>query len=115
MAEGAGMAGRVNRGEIWLYSFGSPDKRRPVLVLTRQASIDSLRTVTVAPFTTAIRGVASEVVVGAECGLKEPSAINLHNLVTVPRSGLKSFVGTVPISTLRDVARAAVFALGFDA
>ena len=38
------MAPRVNRGEIWLYTFGSPDKRRPVLVLSRQKAIDLLRT-----------------------------------------------------------------------
>lgn len=37
------MAPRVNRGEIWLYSFGPPDKRRPVLVLSRQKAISLLR------------------------------------------------------------------------
>jgi len=38
------MAPRVNRGESWLYTFGLPDKRRPVLVLSRQKAIDPLRT-----------------------------------------------------------------------
>jgi mRNA interferase MazF len=56
----------VNRGEIWLYTFKPPDKRRPVLVLTRQEVIGLLSTVIVAPITSTIRGAPSEVVVGEE-------------------------------------------------
>jgi mRNA interferase MazF len=63
--------------------------------------IGRLATVTVAPLTTTLRGVPSEVVLGADVGLERPSAINLHNLVTVPRAGLRAFVGAV------------LFALGF--
>ena len=48
----------------------------------------------------------SEVVVGTEAGLKQPSAINLHHLVTVPKSELKRFVGTVSEETLLRVKEA---------
>lgn len=104
----------VNRGEIWQFSFPSPNRRRPVLVLTRQEVIGHLHSVTVAPITTTIRGIPSEVVIGPESGLKTISAINLDNLVTVPKDGLRSFVGTVSPEVLTAVRAALLFALGFD-
>jgi mRNA interferase MazF len=103
----------VGRGQIWLFSFPKPDKKRPVLVLTRPDMIGRLHTVTVAPVTSTIRGVPSEVVVGTESGLREPSAINLHHVATVPRAGLRTFVGSVPASTMQQVHEALLFALGF--
>jgi len=103
----------VGRGEIWQFAFPRPDRRRPVLVLTRQDMIGRLDTVTVAPLTSTIRGVASEVVVGPEVGLKHPSAINLHHLASVPIAGLRSYVGTVSDDVMRQVRSALLFALGF--
>jgi mRNA-degrading endonuclease toxin of MazEF toxin-antitoxin module len=61
----------VNRGEIWQFSFPRPDRRRPVLVLTRQDIIGHLHNVTVAPITTTIRDIPTEVVIGTESGLKQ--------------------------------------------
>lgn len=103
----------VGRGEIWQFAFPKPDRRKPVLVLTRGDMIGRLHTVTVAPLTSTIRGVPSEVVVGEESGLKRPSAINLHHLASVPLEGLRSFVGTVSEETLDRVRDALLFALGF--
>jgi mRNA interferase MazF len=105
---------KVNRGEIWQFSFPSPNRRRPVLILTRQEVIGHLHSVTVAPITTTIRGIPSEVVIGPESGLKTTSAINLDNLATVPRDGLRSFVGAVSPEVLTAVRMALLFALGFD-
>lgn len=104
----------VNRGEIWHLSFPTPNRRRPVLVLTRQELIGHLHSVTVAPITTTIRGIPSEVVIGTESGLKTTSAINLDNLATVPKRGLRTFVGSVSPKVLADVREALLFALGFD-
>jgi mRNA interferase MazF len=104
----------VARGEIWQFGFPRPDKRRPVLVLTRQDMIRRLDTVTVAPLTSTVRGVPSEVVVGPEVGLKRRSAINLHHVATVPRAGLRTYVGTLSSDALRAVREALLFALGFD-
>ncbi len=104
---------QVARGEIWMFSFPSPNKRRPVLVLTREDMIGRLETVTVAPITSTIRGVPSEVVLGTDVGLKVPSAANLHHLATVPRAGLRSFVGAVPALAMDQVRAALMFALGF--
>lgn len=97
-----------------MFRFGRPDKQRPVLVLTRADMIGVLHTVTVAPVTRAIRGVPTEVVVGEESGLKETSAINLHHLVTIPKAGLRRFVGAVSPAVLDKVRAALLVALGFD-
>ena len=96
-----------------MFAFPKPDKKRPVLVLTRQDMIGRLHTVTVAPITTTIRGVPSEVAIGTESGLKQASAINLHNLATVPLEGLRTFVGALPRHTMMRVRDALLFALGF--
>src|SRR5215469_7220747 len=56
------MASRIVRGHVRLYRFAPPDKRRPVVVLTRDSAIAYLSTVTVAPISSTIRGVPSEVV-----------------------------------------------------
>jgi mRNA interferase MazF len=96
-----------------MFSFPRPDRRRPVLVLTRGDMIERMHTVTVAPITSTIRNVPSEVVVGPEAGLKHPSAINLHHVATVPRAGLRTYVGTASRETLASVREAMLFALGF--
>lgn len=104
----------MNRGEIWQFEFHRPDKRRPVVILTRQEMIPYLHTVTVAPITRTIRGVPSEVLVGLDEGLREPSAINFHHMVTVPKSGLHHFVGTISPAKMRQIQAAMCFALGFE-
>ena len=96
-----------------MFAFPKPDKKRPVLVLTRQDMIGRLNTITVAPITFTIRSVPSEVAIGSEAGLKQASAINLHNLATVPLAGLRTFVGTVPRHSMTKVRDALLFSLGF--
>lgn len=106
------MAGRIARGEIRLYRFAHPDKQRPVVVLTRDSIIDRLARVTVAPITSTIRGVASEVGLGPVDGMKGPCAVNLHNIVTVPKDGLGRLVAHLDAQRLDEVCTAIAFALG---
>ena len=106
------MARTVNRGEIWLYSFNRPNKRRPVVVLTRQEVIPLLHTVMVAPITSTIRGAPSEVVVGIDDGLKRASAINLDHVQTVEKARLRTFVGTLDHDKMSRVCRALALATG---
>ena len=106
------MAGRVNRGEIWLYTFKRPDKRRPVLVLTRQEVIGLLSTVMVAPITSTIRGAPSEVPVGIDEGLKRDSVVNLDHVQTVEQSRLRTFVGTLDREKMAAICRALAIATG---
>jgi mRNA interferase MazF len=108
------MAGRIERGEIRLVQFPSPDEPRPVLVLTRDSAIGYLSRVTVAPITSSIRGVPSEVLVGLEEGLKQPSAVNLHNVVTVQKDVIGRRVAHLGEEKMRDVCRAIGFALGCE-
>jgi mRNA interferase MazF len=89
------MARRVERGEIWSYRFKSPDKRRPVLVLTRTEVIPLLHTVMVAPITSARRGAPSEVAVGTAEGLKKDSAINFDHVQTVEQDRLIGYLGSL--------------------
>jgi mRNA interferase MazF len=106
------MARRLNRGDVRLYTFTAPDKRRPVVVLTRQEVIDLLGTVMVAPITSTIRGAPSEVIVGIDEGLKRNSAVNLDHVQTVEKSRLGTFVGTLDKAKLDAVCRALVVAAG---
>ena len=106
------MAGGIERGEIRLYSFSAPDKARPVLVLTRASAIGYLSRVTVAPITSSIRGVPSEVVIGADDGMKQSCAVNLHNVVTVSKGDIGRRVAQLGDSRMREVCRALAFALG---
>ena len=102
------------RGQIWLYAFSRPDKRRPVLVLTRQEVIDLLHTVMVAPVTSTIHGVPSEVAVGIDEGLKNDSVVNLDHVQTVEKSKLTRFIGTVGQAKMREVCDALAIAAGCD-
>src|SRR2546425_3061757 len=102
------------RGQIWQYHFSRPDKRRPVLVLTLPEVIDLLHTVMVAPITSTIHGVPSEVIVGVDEGLKDNSAVNLDHVQTVEKSKLARFVGTVGQQKMKAVCRALAVATGCD-
>ena len=108
------MAGRIERGDVRLYRFPAPDKPRAVLVLTRPSALDYLSRVTVAPITSAIWDVPSEVVLGTGDGMKQPCAVNLHNVVTVARDALGRRVARLGESRMREVCSALAFALGCD-
>lgn len=115
MGQGGNVAGRLERGEIRLCQFRSPDKARPALVLTRGSALAYLSRVTIAPITSTIRGVPSEVVVGPEDGLKQACAVNLHNVVTVAKDTVGRRVAQLGEGRMHEVCRALAFALGCDA
>ena len=106
------MAGRVNRGEIWLYEFKSPDERRPVLILTRQGVIPYLNTVMVAPITSTLRGSPGEVALGVGEGLKHESAVNLDHVQTVQQDRLYKYVGSLSGEKMSQVCSALAIATG---
>jgi mRNA interferase MazF len=108
MAGGLALA----RGEVRLYRFAPPDKQRPVVVLTRDSAIRYLSTVTVAPITSAIRGVPSEIALTEADGMKSPCAVNLHNVVTVSKAHLGRRVALLSDERMKDICAALGFALG---
>jgi mRNA interferase MazF len=113
------MASRVGarnllRGEIRLYTFPKPDKPRPVLILTRQSALGYLATATVAPITSTIRGVPSELVLTEDDGMKGHCAANLHNLVTVSQERIGRRVAQLSPRRLDELCSALQFSLGCD-
>ena len=108
------MASRIARGHVRLYHFAPPDKNRPVVVLTRDSAIAYLATVTVAPITSTIRGVPSEVVLDEEDGMKAQCAVNLHNAVTVARGQLGKRVAHLSLTRMNEICAALRFSLGCD-
>jgi mRNA interferase MazF len=108
------MAREVNRGEIWMYTFDALDKRRPVVVLSRQVLLDVLQTATVVPITTTLHGSPTEVELGVEDGLKTVSCANLANIQTVLKRHLTRYVGTARREKLIELCRALAIASGCD-
>jgi mRNA interferase MazF len=73
----------------------SLDKARPVLILTRELVRPHLSALTVAPITTTIRGLSSEVPVGAANGLVGPSVVSCDNITTVPKRAIGAQIGVL--------------------
>lgn len=104
----------MQRGEVRWYRFSHPDKKRPILILTRNSVIDYLNEVTIAPITTTIRNIPSEVILSEIDGMPLECAINLDHLQTVSKAKIGSLISSLPSKKMLDVQYALLFALGFD-
>lgn len=101
----------VHQGEIWWVE--QPDaKRRPALVLTRERSIALLHDVVVAPLTTVVRDIPTEVPLGPADGVPRPSVVDLQHVSTVPKSYLRRRVAVLPPSRWAEVCAAMRVAIG---
>jgi len=103
----------MKRGEIRWYKFTAPDKRRPVLILTRDSVLEYLGEVTVAPVTTTIREIPSEVPISATEGMPRDCAVNCDHLQTISKGRIGPLITTVSPTQMAAVGRAIGFALGF--
>jgi mRNA interferase MazF len=103
----------MKRGEVRWYRFAPPDRRRPVLLLTRDSVLEYLGEVTVAPITRTIRDIPSEVMLGPADGMGVACAVNLDHLQTVAKSRLGGIVTTLSESRMGEVRGALLFALGY--
>ena len=108
------MAREVARGEVWTYEFRHPDKSRPVVVLSREDAIAVLNTVMVAPVTSTVRGIPSEVKVGVSEGLKHECAVNLDHVQTVEKNRLVRRLGRLSPTKMHEVCRALAVGMGCD-
>lgn len=104
----------MNRAEVREHTFARPDKRRPVVVLSRQRAIRFLTRVVVAPITSTVRGIPSEVIIGPEDGMKTVCAVNLDNLQTVSTRALGPPLTTLSDERMAEIREALLFALGMD-
>jgi mRNA interferase MazF len=100
-----------HRGEVWLATL---DKVRPVVVLTRDPMGHFLNAVTVAPVTSTVRGVSTEVLVGPEDGVRLESVVNLDNVQLVARTRFVRRVGQARTATMGAVCRALSIATGCE-
>jgi mRNA interferase MazF len=105
----------VQRGDICWYTFKAPDKKRPVLILSRDSAIAVLNSVTVAPITSTVRSIPTEVVLTPEDGLPDTCAANFDNLQTIPKSNIGDRISHLTTRKMKEAALAVSFALGFDA
>ena len=101
----------MKRGEVRWYTFKSPDKKRPIVILTRDAVLEYLGEVTVAPITSTIRSIPSEVVLSSADGMNNDCAINCDHIQTVSKSKVGSLIITLSNDKLTDLRSAICFAL----
>ena len=102
----------MKHGEIRWYKFVRPDKNRPVLILTRNSVLEYLSEVTVAPITSTVRNIPSEVFPSKADGMPQDCAVNCDHLQTVSKGKIGSLITSLPPAKMVDVGRAIRFALG---
>jgi mRNA interferase MazF len=101
----------LRRGEIRWYKVQQPDKNRPVLILSRDFVIEYLGEITIAPVTTMIRDIPSEVLLTQADGLPRECVVNCDHLQTVSKGKIGPLVATLSTSRMAEVAEAVSFAL----
>ncbi|MGB6489465.1 MAG: type II toxin-antitoxin system PemK/MazF family toxin [Steroidobacteraceae bacterium] len=104
----------MNRGDVCWYNLKTPDKKRPVLVLTRDSAITVLNAVTIAPITSTIRGIPTELVLTEEDGLPHTCAANFDNLQTVPKGQIGDRITRLSRQRMQEAAAAISFALALN-
>lgn len=101
----------MRRGEVRWYTFKSPDKKRPVVILSRTSVITYLDEVTIAPITTTVRDIPSEVFLSRQDGLPRDCAVNCDHLQTVAEQKVGALITTLTAGKLEELAQAVRFAL----
>jgi len=108
----------MKRGELYRIALASKEdtkKQRVYVVVSRQELIDSVySTLICAPIYTNYEGLSTQVPVGVEEGLKHPSAIRCDELISILKSRLTDYVGTLSQAKLFELGLALSIALGID-
>ena len=101
----------MKHGEIRWYKFVKPDKKRPALILTRNSVLEYLGEITVAPITSTVRNIPSEVFLSKMDGMPRDCAVNCDHLQTVSKKKLGLLITSLSSAKMVDVGRAIRFAL----
>ena len=101
----------MKHGEIRWYKFSQPDKQRPILILTRDSVLEYLGEITVAPITSTVRDIPSEVFLSKADGMPLDCAVNCDHLQTVSKRKIGALITSLPPGKMADVGRAIRFAL----
>jgi mRNA interferase MazF len=103
----------VNRGEVRWYTFRAPDKRRPVLLLSRDEVVEQLNEIIVVPATRTIRGLATEVLLTPEDGMPAACALNFDHVALAQRDKIGAAICMLPEHRWDEVQAALLIACGF--
>jgi mRNA interferase MazF len=103
----------MRRGEIRWYTFAAPDKRRPVLLLSRDEVVETLDEIIVVPATRTIRGMATEVVLTPDDGMPVGCALNFDHVALARRSRLGATMATLSDERWTEIERALLVGCGF--
>ena len=101
----------MKRGEIRWYKLKAPDKKRPVLILTRDSILEYLGEVTIAPITSTVRDIPSEVFLSKQDGMARDCAINFDHIQTVSKAKIGSLITKLSSDKLIQVRKAILFSL----
>lgn len=104
----------MRRGEVWWAELEPPAGRRPVLLLSRDEAYAIRSLITVAPITTCIRHVPSEVPLGTEDGMPRDCVVNMDVIATIPKDCLGNYLTSLSPEKIRSVEAAIHFALGLE-
>jgi mRNA interferase MazF len=104
----------MRRGEVWWAHLPAPAGRRPVVLLSRNEAYAVRELVTIAPITTRIRRIPTEVALGLEDGLPKTCVVNLDTVTTIPRRALTRRIAALVPAKLTAVEDALRFALALD-
>ena len=104
----------MRRGEIWWAELEPPASRRPVVLLSRNEAYNVRSLVIVAPVTTRIRHIPSEVPLGIDDGMPQDCVANLDTITTIPKDCLQSRLTILSTKKLREIESAIRFALGME-
>ena len=102
----------MKRGEVWWADLPPPDRRRPVVLLSRDSAYEVRSLITIAPVTTRIRRIPAEVLLGPEDGLSRQCVVNLDNINTIAKDMLRRVITELGQEKLDAVDEAIHFALG---
>ena len=102
----------MRRGEIWWAELEPPTGRRPVVLLSRDEAYNVRSLVIVAPVTTRIRHIPSEVPLGIDDGMPQDCVANLDTITTIPKDCLQNRLTTLSDKKLKEVESAIRFTLG---
>ena len=104
----------MKRGEVRWYKFKEPDKKRPVLILTRDSILEYLGEVTVAPITSTVRDIPSEIFLSEQDGMPRDCAVNCDHIQTVSKGKVGGVIASLGIEKMSAVSEAISFALGLQ-
>ena len=102
----------MRRGEIWWAELEPPAGRRPVVLLSRNEAYNVRSLIIVAPVTTRIRHIPSEVPLGVDDGMPQDCVANLDTITTIPKDCLQSRLSVLSTKKLKEIETAIHFALG---